>query len=236
MGKYIIDVGEGYIRHGLERTLAILVKINDYGNHWIDTRIPLTPYTEHDLEQIRKEAFKNGYDAACKDIDIKSKTNAAYRKGCQDATVKISSDEQAIAEEAYQSGLKDAWEAARKIVCRISDGGYRQDLLDRIFGNRNCQSIMAQYSASDAVEKISKYEPEEQITKGDVVRIKSAPEVEIFVTYVDGGHVGGIALTEVDDSCEIGDQFTDITIHKVEKTGKHYEIAEVLAKMKEEES
>ena len=213
MSKYIIDVGEGYIRHGLERTLTIPVRINDHEDHWMDTRIPVTPYTEPDMEKVREEAFKNGYDAACKDIDIKSKTNAAYRKG-----------------------LSDAWAVARKIVCRISDGGYRQDLLDRIFGNRNCQSIMAQYSASDAVEKISKYEPEEQITKGDVVRIKSAPEVEIFVTYVDGGHVGGIALTEVDDSCEIGDQFTDITIHKVEKTGKHYEIAEVLAKMKEEES
>lgn len=52
----------------------------------------LTPYTEPDLEQVRKEAYKNGYDAACKDIDIKSKTNAAYQKG-----------------------LSDAWEAARTL-------------------------------------------------------------------------------------------------------------------------
>ena len=45
----------------------------------------IQPYTESNLEQIRKEAFKDGYDAACKDIDIKSKTNAAYQKGVEDA-------------------------------------------------------------------------------------------------------------------------------------------------------
>ena len=45
----------------------------------------LIPYTEPDLEQVREDAFKNGYDAACKDIDIKSKINAAYRKGMEDA-------------------------------------------------------------------------------------------------------------------------------------------------------
>lgn len=45
----------------------------------------LIPYTEPDFEQIREDAFKNGYDAACKDIDIKSKINAAYRKGMEDA-------------------------------------------------------------------------------------------------------------------------------------------------------
>jgi hypothetical protein len=39
----------------------------------------------------------------------------------------------------------------------------------------------------------------------------------------------------VDGNCEIGDQYTDIRICNVEKTGRHYEIAEVLAKMKEGE-
>lgn len=43
-------------------------------------------------EKAQEEAFKNGYDAACKDIDIKSKINAAYQKG-----------------------LSDAWEAARTL-------------------------------------------------------------------------------------------------------------------------
>ena len=167
----------------------------------------LTPYTEPDLEQVRKEAFKNGYDAACKDIDIKSKINAAYRKG-----------------------LEDAWEASRKVVALST--------VDRrnVFGSEYMYTILEKHTASEAIEKIRQYEQEseEKITKGDVVRIKSAPEVEIFVTYADEEHVSGIALTEVDGNCEIGDQYTDIVIHKVEKTGSHYEIAEVLRKMREE--
>ena len=216
MSKYIIDVGDAYTEYicGKGDMLCLPVRINEFEDNWLNTNIPLMPYTEHDFEQVRKEAYEQGR----KDVE----TQFCSYDACKNR------------QEEYLRGLADAWEAARKIVCRISDGGYTQDLLDRIFGNRNYQSIMAQYSASDAVEKISKYGSEEQITKGDVVRLKSAPEVEIFVTYADEGYVGGIALTEVDDSCEIGDQYTDIRIHKVEKTGRHYEIAAVLAKMKEE--
>ena len=182
---------------------------------------------ETQAEKAQEEAFKNGYDAACKDIDIKSKTSAAYQKGYQDATAKISSDEQAIAEKVYQSGLNDAWEVARKIVHLQWDGAWA--------GVDEVEKWFDTYSASEAIEKIRQYEQEqkEKITKGDVVRIKSAPEVEILVTCADGGHVSRIALTEVDDNCKIGDQYTDIVIHNVEKTGRHYEIAEVLQKMKE---
>lgn len=65
MSKYIIDVGEGYIRHGLERTLTIPVRINEYEDHWMDTRIPVTPYTEPvDIEKVRKEAYQKGLDDA----------------------------------------------------------------------------------------------------------------------------------------------------------------------------
>ena len=130
-------------------------------------------------------------------------------------------------EEAYQKGLSDAWEAARKVVA-LSTVDRR-----KVFGSEYMFSILEKHTAAEAIEKIRQYEQEkeEKITKGDVVRIKSAPEVEILVTYADEEHVSGIALTEVDGCCEIGDQYTDIVIHKVEKTGRHYEIAEVLQKV-----
>jgi len=132
-------------------------------------------------------------------------------------------------EEAYQRGLNDAWEAARK----IANMPYGEE--EKVFGSGGWKFII-NHTASEAIEKIRQYEQEqeEQIAKGDVVRMKSAPEIEIFVTYADEEYVSGIALTEVDDCCEIGDQYTDIVIHKVEKTGRHYEIAEVLRKMREE--
>lgn len=158
-------------------------------------------------------------------------TEAAYAHGYSNAEIKY----RAEVKEAYQKGLSDAWEAARKII-HMPEG----DLLN-IFTecySAVCTSVQVflKYDASECIEKIRQYEQEkeEKITKGDVVRIKSAPEVEILVTYADEEHVSGIALTEVDGSCEIGDQYTDIVIHKVEKTGRHYEIAEVLRKMREE--
>ena len=55
----------------------------------------LTPYTEPDTEKVREEA---------------------YKRGREDAIDAISSKEQSIADKAYQSGLSDAWEAARKIA------------------------------------------------------------------------------------------------------------------------
>lgn len=234
MAKYIIE---------LERGETAYKTVNSNGKPMIQLLAP-TPYTEPDMEkvreaaymaglkdgqevtiesqqnnafndgykkclknfeQVRKEAYKNGYDAACKDIDIKSKINAAYRKG-----------------------LDDAWEAVKKLARMNTDTS------ESITGQFGLHNIMHNLTAYEAIKKIRQYEQKEKITKGDVVRLKSAPEVEILVTYADEEYVGGMALTEVDDSCKIGDQYTDIRIHKVEKTGRHYEIAEVLAKMKEE--
>ena len=153
-------------------------------------------------------------------------TEAAYAHGYSNAEIKY----RAEVKEAYQKGLSDAWECARKISSM--DSKTRDEIFDRVITS----NIVDENTAAEAIEKIRRYEQEkeEKITKGDVVRIKSAPEVEILVTYADEEHVSGIALTEVDGNCEIGDQYTDIVIHKVEKTGRHYEIAAVLQKMREE--
>ena len=102
----------------------------------------LISYTEPDMEKVREEAFKNGYDAACKDIDIKSKINAAYQKG-----------------------LSDAWECARKII-HMPEG----DLLN-IFTecySAVCTSVQVflKYDASEAIEKIRQYEQEKEEQDG----------------------------------------------------------------------
>lgn len=69
----------------------------------------LTPYTEPDLEQVRKEAYEDGY-------------NAGFGR-------KIDA--------SYQEGLSDAWEAARKIICEMDYEDHMKifggDNLDYIF-------------------------------------------------------------------------------------------------------
>ena len=131
----------------------------------------------------------------------------------------------------YEAGLNDAWDVARTL--------WNMPNRKENIGYTSFNSVITNLTAQEALEEIRAHEQaqkekEEQITKGDIVRIKSAPEIEILVTYADEEYVSGIALTKVDDSCEIGDQYTDIRICKVEKTGKHYDIAEVLRKMRED--
>lgn len=198
--KYIVELYDENVKSvGGYDWLQLLISVADK-SVMVETAIQLLPYTGPDLEQVRKEAYDKGYD---------------------DATAEIGSDEQAIAEKAYQSGLKDAWEAARKIVCRISDGGYTQDLLDGIFGSHNYQLIMAQYSASDAVEKISKYEPE-QHQVGD--EVEGDFGIGIITKPVEGG-----AYIMWRDGSTGGH-----TANQFRVTGRHFpEIAAVLQKMKE---
>ena len=197
--KYIIKLEENEIAYKT---------VNSNGRPMIGLLHP-SPYTEPDLEQVRKEAYENGWKEA----------EYHYEKGYNDG---------------YDTGLSDAWEVARKIILPSKRGGFTINEFTECFGSDVSKyDVVEHYSASEAIEKIRQYEQEkeEKITKGDVVRIKSTPEIEIFVTYADEEHVSGIALTEVDGCCEIGDQYTGIVIHKVEKTGRHYEIAEVLQKM-----
>lgn len=169
-------------------------------------------YTPQEAIDKIRIAYENG---------LNDMHDEAYQKGYQDATVKISSDEQAIAEKAYQSGLNDAWMVARKIVCLISDGGFTQDLLDSIFGSHNHQRIMAQYSASDAIEKISKYEPE-QTQIGDEV------EGDFGLGMVTKPLEGGAYIMWKDGSSG------SHTANEFRLTGRHFpELVEVLRKMEE---
>jgi len=197
----------------------------------------LRPYTEPDLEQVKSDAYNDGYKAGREAEEVRQKLRQPdleqVRKEAYDDGYNAGYGRKIDA--SYQEGFSDAWEAARKIV-HMPEG----DLLN-IFTecySAVCTSVQVflKYDASEAIEKIRQYEQEqeEQITKGDIVLIKSTPEVEILVTYADEEYVSGIALTEVDGNCEIGDQYIDIRISNVEKTGKHYDIVSVLQKMREE--
>lgn len=148
MGKYIITF-EDYPQ--IEEDGVKFYSCNEapwwYASEQIISK--LTPYTEHDTEQVREDAFKNGYDAACKDIDVKSKINAAYRKG-----------------------LEDAWETVEELF------GFTFDEQATIFKTTSVRDIVRKYSASETIKKIRQYEQEqEEIKVGDeVIGIYSSGE------------------------------------------------------------
>jgi len=118
-------------------------------------------------------------------------------------------------EEAYQRGLSDAWEAARK----IQDTG----------GNLNWW--IHNTSASEAAEKARQYEQsQEKIKVGDEVSLKGGSKG--FVTRI-------LMLSDEQKSAYVvwSDGYVgNYSFDVLQKTGKHYsDVVEVLQKMKEGE-
>ena len=198
--KYIIELEETpFIQHfknGAWETIYRVKGFNSLVFDWNGLQI-LTPYTEPDLEQVRKEAYDKCMDEA---------EMSAYKL----YSPKI--------DEAYQRGLSDAWEAARK----IANIPYGEE--EKVIGSDGWTFII-NHTASEAIEKIRQYEQkkEEQIQVGDEVVSTCGKAV---VHEVNGGNVYYIYAD--------GERGYN-PINQVRKTGRHFpEIAEVLQKMREE--
>ena len=166
------------------------------------------PYTEPDLEQVRKEGYQKGYET-----------------GYEDGYDEPGKNQQ----EAYQRGLADAWEAAKRIG---SDSRYGLEKMGFDFSRCDVADynpswfVVKNCSASECIEKIRKYEQrQEEIQVGD----------EVFY-----GNTKGIVIRP-EDSDRYASVFTAFGEHisaenkDLTKTGRHFpEIATVLEKMREE--
>ena len=166
----------------------------------------LTPYTEPDLDAVKNEAYQQGVEDGAKSVENWNEREKKLRM-----------------DEAYQKGLNDAWDAARKLW------EYSATTLKKIF-NKCCYSvvrdILRKYSASECIEKIRKYEQDQkEIKVGDEVEATAGKAVIIEV-FGNGKYVRYMypdAKTGFNDSCSIT------------RTGRHFpEIAKVLRKMKVE--
>ena len=145
-------------------------------------------------------------------------TEAAYAHGYSNAEIKY----RAEVKEAYQKGLEDAWDAARKVAYYWIWSGQTSEA-EEIFGTDDVIAIFKSHSASEAIEKIRQYErgKEEQIQVGDEVIspngkgvVTEIKDIYVRIMYAKGS--GQVVKPE------------DLT-----KTGRHFpEIAEVLEKMK----
>ena len=184
----------------------------------------LTPYTEPDIEQIRNEAYGKGHNDGLKVgyEKLQSLTQERIEKAYQQAYDTAYKDAEEIYESGkramYQKGLSDAWEAARWLSKTNAGVNFT------VFGMHFTSEIVQKISASEAIEKIRQYEQkkEEQIQVGDEVEatfgkaiVTEVKEKHVYYFYADGSY--GFDEKE-----------------HVTKTGRHFpEIAEVLAKMKE---
>ena len=184
------------------------------------------PCIEPNLEQVRQKAYEKAYADAVYNCSegcshVEQVRQKAYKEGVEDGK-RLCPAPEVCNDMAYQKGLSDAWDAARKIAHCALWADYRTDSgkLSVYTGD-----VLDYYTASEAIEKLKAYEQEEQIQVGDeviapfgkaiVVNIDTVAE-KIWLVYTDGH--GGF------------EYFKDAP----RKTGRHFpEIAAVLEKMKE---
>lgn len=116
-------------------------------------------------------------------------------------------------DEAYNRGLNDAWELAKKIVLPDHLGGYTVDELKDIFGKGSFAPLMDTLTAQEALAKVKEYEGRDEIRVGDVVKL-SYSYIESIVTRVSGDIIYRIFS---DGSCDV------IGKEDLVRTGKHFD-------------
>lgn len=156
--KYIIEIPEDKITDfvGSTHFLMPYMMAGHIGHH--DTGLPIEPYIEPDLEQVRKEAYDKGFEDG--------------KELCPDPKICYNN--------AYQNGLSDAWEAARKISMAEINGRCSWKSMKNIFGYDIPSKIFKNFTASEAIESLKIYEQKHdgEIKIGDEV---DAPEMKPFI-------------------------------------------------------
>lgn len=137
-------------------------------------------------------------------------------------------DTEEAEEKAYNRGLNDAWEVARKLV-HPRLGGYTEEQKHRIFVQYiSSDSILQNFSASEAIAKIKAYEDKQ---KQDA-EIKVGDEVIVQVDRI--GFVTGFDVLFDRVYVTTKDGWSDAFGRSfVKKTGRTFpQIAEVLKEMR----
>ena len=203
--KYIIEIDDdrNIIRNCGKTMLAVSIVIGKTAGS-INTGIELTPYTEPDLEKVRKEAFDDG-----------------YKEGMQ-----LSIDDAKLKEE-YQRGLADSWEAAQKIGCGTAQGGFSPEMMQNIFGTSCFSSnVFHGLTASEAIEKIRQYEQEKEFKVGNEFENESGKK--FVVLKMNGKEIDRY----MDDDGNT--YHMNVKYKVMRKTGRTFpEVAIVLEKMRE---
>ena len=135
-----------------------------------------------------------------------------------------------LQDEAYQRGLEDAWEAARKIVVNPDNGGIASETLLEIFGMRGYTYIMQENTAQEAIDKIKAYE--------DKQKEKSSIKVGDEVKHHFQGYGVVTRIKEVNGKTHYNAVWSNgntgyYRFDDLKKTGKHYDIASILEAMRE---
>ena len=169
----------------------------------------MTPYTEPDLKQIRKEAYEKGYE-----------------DGFVAGHLKAEKSGQSFYEDGYKRGISDAWETAREIH-RMPEGDILDLFPDCYASVCTAAQVIVKYDASEAITKIKEYEDgKQEIKVGDEVKTEDGQKMVIAALinkdFAGLGDDGRFMFGELDET--------------ITRTGRHFpEIDAVLEKMRGEQ-
>ena len=138
--------------------------------------------------------------------DIKEFVNRQIDEAYDEGYTQGEKDGRADIGTAYNKGLEDAWECAKKIYFTPEAGGLSRDELIDIFGKS--YDIPRKYSAKQAIDKIKEYEKkhktDDEIKVGDEVISTCGPDMrEYIVLRINGVSVAGVSY---DGHYTVGDK------------------------------
>ena len=152
-----------------------------------------------------------------------TQNDEAYQRGINDGSL----DVKQRVEGAYQRGLDDAWEMARKIVLSVNEGGLSVQNLSKLFGTYASRYALKKYSASEAIEKLKAYEEKQ----------KADDEIEVGdeVIYIEHRFI--VFATETEECYaslfDVNGRHASASQKDCKKTGRHFDIDKILEEMKE---
>ena len=131
-------------------------------------------------------------------------------------------------ESAYQKGLEDAWEAARRIVACPEQGGLDMSEIKEVFGFNvpDVGDLFATITAEEAIAKLKAYDKQNSINVGDEVEntetLQKGVVYEVVPDQVTGFYLAGRQV----HFCWLKSE--------VRKTGRHFdEVDRLLERMRE---
>lgn len=128
-------------------------------------------------------------------------------------------------EHARAAGQQEAWELAKNIALDEMFGGYKVSELKEIFGLMYLPEIF-RLTYSEAAAKVAAWEKaKEELCVGDEVELTNG--VKFFLTYSCDDIVNGVSGS--------GRCFEGILVQECKKTGRHFDIASMLAQIGGEE-
>lgn len=198
------------IRNEIENIKELKITVGDINSHLS----VLEGLTRKDNEERDKESYQRGHDDG-------------YEAGCATAFKPVSDAE-------YQRGLDDAMSAFKKLY----SCGWERDWkamgfeFDEGEWSTSFEFIIGHYTAAEIVEKVKAYEnSKERVHVGDVVYCKNKPEIKVCVTAINESEqettFHGIAITNVESYCHVGNPYSFCKVHNWCKTGDRFAVEQL---------